>query len=523
MHVYDDETPPPPDDNAYGGGNVRTLARPTHDPAAEQALLATILDNPETLPDLADTLNPDDFYDTRHETIWTALLHILHTDGILPDPVTLAAHLQTTGELPQVAPLLPDLATNARNPLNLPTYARIIRDHADRRRALAEARQLVQKLETTTHDDYGTLADALYQHGETIAHHAAGSTATTSGHTNLDWLLTGQMPVVDPPAWIRRADGHATFYAGRVNGVFGDPEAAKSWLAMIGAVEALTAGQRTAYIDVDHNGPQIITERLILLGARPEDLANPDRFQLHEPDDGPALMTTIDQLAAWTPAYVVLDSIGEMMPMLGIKSVDNDELSTALRTTATRLAKTGACVVTVDHLPKNTEARTSGFAIGGTAKKRAIDGAYLHAEAQREPAPGHIGKIALRIEKDRPGRLREHATGKYLGTFTIDSTTPGITTISIGYDGPPKDNAGNFRYTIVMERVSRYLEDRSAPPSQSTIVEDVKGNAKQIRAALETLCDEGFVSATKATSGRGGGYVYHSIAHYRRDDDDQPE
>lgn len=516
--VHDDTPPPPYDDHVDGAGNVTPIRHrePDHDRDAERALLATLLHHPDLVEDTLDRLDGDEFYDPRHELIWTAIADTLQTDGIIPDPITVLERLRATGHAHKVAQLLPELATTNTNPLNLSAYVRIIRDHALRRRALTDLTRALQQVETAAPDQHHTIADALYDLGDRISHHAAGTRPTTTTHTDLAWLLTGQMPVVDPPTYIRRADGHATFYAARVNGIFGDPEAAKSWLAMVAVVEALTAGRRAAYIDVDHNGPAIITERLILLGARPDHLANPDLFQLHEPEDGPALMAAITHLATWQPAVAVLDSIGEMMPMLGIKSVDNDELSGALRATATRLANTGTCVITVDHLPKGSESRGSGFAIGGTAKKRAIDGSYLHAEARTEPAPGHIGKITLRIEKDRPGRLREHARGKYLGTFTIDSTTPGVTTISIG-DDSPITAAGVFRPTGLMEKVSRYVEERDNC-SFNDITEHVSGKEENLRTAIKRLTDEGFMSTIP---GPRRSVRHHVIAIYREADDDQ--
>lgn len=520
MSSVHDDTPPPPydDDDVDGGGNVTPIRHrePDYDRDAELALLATLLQNPDLVEDTLDRLDGDEFYIPNHELIWTAITDTLQIDGIIPDPITVLERLRATGNAAKVAQLLPELATTHTSPLNITAYVRIIRDHALRRRALTQVDRARQQIEAATTDRLDLIADALVDTADTIAHHAAGTRPTTTTHTDLAWLLTGQKPVVDPPAYVRRADGHATFYAARVNGIFGDPEAAKSWLAMVAVVEALTNNQRAAYIDVDHNGPAIITERLLLLGARPDHLANPDHFQLHEPEDGPALMATINHLTTWQPAVAVLDSIGEMMPMLGIKSVDNDELSGALRATATRLANTGACVITVDHLPKGTESRGSGFAIGGTAKKRAIDGSYLHAEARTEPAPGHIGKITLRIEKDRPGRLREHARGKYLGTFTIDSTTPGITTISIGDESPITDT-GDFRPTGYMEKISRHVEQYDHATFRD-IKDAVGGKDNTLRAAIKALVDEGYMTTQP---GPRNSTKHHVIAIYREADDDQ--
>jgi hypothetical protein len=93
-----------------------------------------------------------------------------------------------------------------------------------------------------------------------------------------------------------------------------------------------------------------------------------------------------------------------------------------MRQVCTRPAIAGSCVITIDHLPKSNEARATGFAIGSIAKKRMIRGAYLRADAKVKPAPGGIGRITLRIEKDTMGELRRSSGGGYAGTLVLDST-----------------------------------------------------------------------------------------------------
>lgn len=508
---YDDL---PPEEDHYA---PVTPLHPHANIQAETALITVAITEPEQAHTLLGLVDAEDFYEPRHETIWDALTTVV-ADGLIPDHSALLEQLRTQGALTNAR--LHEFTTTSTGaiPTQASYYAHTIRTAAIARRTTTALTKAQQHLATATTPEHleQALSGAMdsVEHGLKVLYSDGPTTVPT--HTDLTWLSTGQPPHVPPPAYIHRADGHAIFYTGRVNGIFGDPEAAKTWLAMIGVVEALNNHQRAAFIDVDHNGPQIITERLILLGAHPQDLANPDRFQLHEPDDGPALRDTIRHLITWEPAYVVLDSIGEMMPMLGIKSVDNDELSGALRTTATALANTGACVVTIDHLPKGVESRQSGFAIGGTAKKRAIDGSYIHADARTPPAPGHLGKITLRIEKDRPGRLREHATGKYLGTLTIDSTTPGQTTTTIDHDSPIT-SGGLFRPTGLMEKSSRYIEDHDQATFRD-IKAAVGGKESTIRAALDRLRDEGYLSVLP---GPRNSAIHHVVAIYREAQDDQ--
>jgi len=208
-----------------------------------------------------------------------------------------------------------------------------------------------------------------------------------------------------------------------------------------------------------------------------------------------------------------------MLPMIGVKSTDNDEITGAMRLLTSPPARAGSCVITIDHLPKSAEARATGFAIGGTAKKRAIDGAYLHAEARSQPAPGQVGRITLRVEKDRAGELRKTCSGKYVGTFTLDSTRPHTTTYSIGRDDSPVTADGVFRPTRYMEAVSRFVEDYGSDPSKAQIEKGVRGGAKHIRAAIDRLVEEAYLTSLKGLRGD----VYHSTVHYREDEDDQAQ
>ena len=107
---------------------------------------------------------------------------------------------------------------------------------------------------------------------------------------DLSWVLTGERRPPEQPTHMQTENGHALFYAGRINGMFGDPETAKSWLAMSTITQALHAGQTAAYLDIDHNGSEEIAERLMLLGADPTKIGNPAHFRVYEPEDRAGLV-----------------------------------------------------------------------------------------------------------------------------------------------------------------------------------------------------------------------------------------
>jgi hypothetical protein len=218
-------------------------------------------------------------------------------------------------------------------------------------------------------------------------------------------FLAGGVPPPPAPVALRRVDGHALFYAGKVNVLFGDPESGKSWIAYAAVTQALCDGRRAAIVDVDHNGLREVVTRLLALGAAPAALGDPERFRYAEPEDGTLLRAVAWELRRWRPAVAVVDSLGEVLPMLGLSSNSPDDYTRAHRDVLTMIANGGAAVIGVDHMPKDDAARAHGQT-GTIAKRRAVNGVSLRVAVRDPFAPGRGGSASLVIAKDRPGGLR---------------------------------------------------------------------------------------------------------------------
>jgi hypothetical protein len=245
---------------------------------------------------------------------------------------------------------------------------------------------------------------------------------------------------------------------------------------------------------------------MVALGAQPEHLANPDTFRIYEPEHGKGLLEFIAQMHEWKPNIVAVDSLGEIVPMLGLKSTDNDDLTKAIRAILKPLAHViEACVITIDHLPKGKDARDSGYAIGGIAKKRAVDGSYFLCEAIHPPAPGKVGKIRLTVEKDRHGHVRGAAAGRVAGEFILDSTTADV--IDWRIDVPDADSQGNWLPTPAMIAVSNYLtEQGGSATSKASICTALKKPTTPwaetaIRRAVEAMVREGICEVEETRPG----------------------
>lgn len=241
-------------------------------------------------------------------------------------------------------------------------------------------------------------------------------------------LLAGGIPPPPAPVLLRRDDGNCLLYAGKVNVLFGDPECGKTWIALAAVVEALSAGRKATFVDLDHNGVSEVVSRLLLLGAKPADLGDLDRFRYCEPEDGDMLILTVADLRRWRPAVVVVDSIGELLPILGLSSNSPDDYTSANRRVLSALSTSGAAVIAIDHLPKDDGAREKGQT-GTLAKRRTVNGITLRVTVAEPFAPGRGGAASMSVTKDRPGGVRAHCpmVGKSqpAGRFVMEAREDG--------------------------------------------------------------------------------------------------
>ena len=340
---------------------------------------------------------------------------------------------------------------------------------------------------------------------------------TAAWWSDLTWLDGGEPPERPTPVYAVRTDGAALFYPGRVNGIYGDPETGKTWVAHVAVVEALLDGYRAGILDADHNTAEATARRLLAMGVPAATLANPDLFRYAAPEDRRDIAAAVMGMAEWGAAVVVLDSLGELLPMLGCESNDNDSVTHGLRLLTADLLRVGAAIITVDHVPKSAEGKGNGYAIGAGAKKRATRGAYLRAHKVAEIVPGKVGRIRLSIEKDSAGSLRAvSGDGKDAGVFILDATDPDALAWRIESG---ETTTGHKRLTGFMERVSIELEGHAEPVARTAIERAVSGRAEYIRSAVDDLAREGYVQVIEEAHGGRTIRRYASVKPYREADE----
>lgn len=228
------------------------------------------------------------------------------------------------------------------------------------------------------------------------------------GYVDISALLDDGIPDPPTPQVCQRSDGVGLFYRGQFNTVFGDPESGKTLLCDYATAEELTAGGKVLRLDLDHNGPDSTVNRQIDFGADEAALRDSDRFLYVEPGDRAQAIAVIEDMADWKPTLVIIDSIGELLPLFGAGSNSADEFTDVHTRVIKPLTRTGACVVGIDHLAKGSDSRAFG-STGTAAKKRTIGGTSIRVKVDSAFTPDKGGSAYLSINKDRHGGLRRHS------------------------------------------------------------------------------------------------------------------
>ncbi len=324
---------------------------------------------------------------------------------------------------------------------------------------------------------------------------------------DLDPILDGTF---DPPVptLLPRTDGVCLLYAGRVHSLTGEPGGGKTWIALHLIADTLTAGGTAMLIDYEDT-PASAVSRLRTLGV--DDQAMRDRFAYVRPDgplidrQGRVAGHTMARLEALAADVVVIDSIGESLAAEGFKPNDDDQVTRWFRLLPRRLARNGSAVLGLDHRAKNKDDRGL-WAIGSQRKLAAIDGAAYVADVKVAPTKTADGHVRLICAKDRHGT---HQRDHMVADVHIRNLDGGV---RLHLAAP----ATTFRPTVLMERVSRFLEE-TPTSSLRGVHRGVTGKNETLTLALNSLLAEGYVRCD--TGGRGG-QQWSSVEPFRAPDDE---
>jgi len=385
-----------------------TRAQP-QDITAEQSVLGGMLLSERAVMDVVEILEGPEFYRLPHETIYRTIV-TMAARGEPADPITVSVELRKAGHLDRVggATYLHQLVNVVPTAANAGYYAEIVRELAVRRRLLEVAEHAAQ-MARSGDGDLEVILAAVRDEITAVTEPGAIRPSDETGweFTDLSAVLDGShKPVV--PTVGARDDGIGLFYAGHINGIQGESEAGKSWVALITCLIEINRGNHVVYVDFEDSEAGVVG-RMLLIGAVPHDIR--ERFHYARPNLTPGrgdLDAFVGRVDAVKPTLVVVDGVTEAMSMLGLELKENTEIAKFRRTFLRPLADTGAAVVPLDHVVKDGQNR-GRYALGGVHKLNGVDGVQYMLEAVKPFGINTEGRSRLRIAKDRPAQVRKHA------------------------------------------------------------------------------------------------------------------
>lgn len=329
----------------------------------------------------------------------------------------------------------------------------------------------------------------------------------------LDGTWTPTLPSLMP-----RNDGCHLLYPGHIHSFHGESESGKSLVAQAEAARLLRGGHRVLFIDFESDKASVVG-RLLELGATREHVR--DGFTYLRPDVDPRNFVhereALRGVLSTPYALCVIDGVTEALGIFGASTKDNDDITKWMRLLPRTVAKmTGAAVVLIDHVTKDTDGR-GRFAIGGQAKMAALDGAAYVVEVVEALGRGRLGQVVLRVAKDRPGGVRAHA-GDFRKTDRTQEAARIVIDSSRGDElihvtvRSPREGGEEFRPTHLMELVSLLIEEADEAVSVNHIEHAIPGKAQNVRAALALLIREHYVHRD---TGARRALMHTSIQPYR--------
>ncbi len=191
-----------------------------HSREAEEAVVGAVFINQEVYYDIAQFLNPDDFYIHRHKWIWETFTS-LHEQRIPIDLLTVADELERRGQLNEIGgpAFLTSLINQVPSSLNAESYGRIVEGYSIRRKMINAANQIasIAYNERTAVDDVmdeaekavfnvserrlkhdlvpiKKVASDFYDRIDDLAKRADDIVGVPTGFIDLDRMLTGLQP-----------------------------------------------------------------------------------------------------------------------------------------------------------------------------------------------------------------------------------------------------------------------------------------------------------------------------------------
>jgi len=297
-----------------------------------------------------------------------------------------------------------------------------------------------------------------------------------------------------------RVDGAPLLYLGRVHWFFGTFESGKTFAALYFVAQELNAGQNVLYIDFEDDA-RGIGWRLAQLGVALDVIHDPSRFTYVRPDE--PINLDFDPVLDRSYSLAVIDGVTESIALEGFK----DSLAPDVAAWQSRLPRkvadrTGAATICLDHVPKDTD--NHAMPSGSQHKMSGLNGAAYRFVCTEKIGKGKVGKIDIRVHKDRSGGVRGPLGVNYsakdqsalVGRFVLDARDPAnyvasievpdtVVTVSAKTGRPIKPDRLNF----CKERLCEHITSATLPDGKRSgrAITEAMADVKYLKTAVGQL------------------------------------
>lgn len=373
---------------------------PPHDMEAEEAVIASVLVDPDAWARVSGLVRPEDFFKEKNGWIFQACANLV-ADGVGLNQVTVGHALARADRLEEMGGLayLSRLVTELPTPVGVEYYAQIVRRDALYRSAIERAARLQQ----TAYRADGHLPELLddFQRAGEELRAAAQVILGSAGRFEVLEGAAFAEPVGDAPHVIEGIAPRPGFTV-----IAGMGESFKSWITEDMGL-SVAAGFNWLARFITEQGPAVIfdqevdkgevTRRLQKLAAgRKLDLtALPiaaivdEGLDLDKPSD---LAAVIDAIKRRGAIAAIFDSVGDFFPGINLKA--DEEVRPAIAKFKRIGRETGAAIIGVHHLRKSSKegVNTTEERLFGSVYWRNDADSYfafqLHGEDRVLVAPG---------------------------------------------------------------------------------------------------------------------------------------
>jgi hypothetical protein len=316
------------------------------------------------------------------------------------------------------------------------------------------------------------------------------------------WELVNLAKLEPRPRVTPSVGGFGAIYPGKRHTLSGPPESGKTLAGYAIAIAVARTGGYVLIVDFEM-GPWDTRDRLREMGATDEEL---ERIVYVAPELPPT-EASIDEIAARFPwSLVIIDAAAGAYDLAGLDDEKRKDVERFARLYVRAFHSRGIATLVIDHVRKRAEDR-GPFVIGSERKLGGVD-VHIGFETKVPLSRGGRGLYKLWTHKDRLGHLPRPKAGEL--EFRSDPRTHSLSWTLRAAE--PTDDSAEWKPTVLMEKVSLYLEEQADAVTRNTIEKNVRGTGQYVRDAIDALIADEYV---EESAGPRRSRLVRSLKPYR--------